>query len=282
MWAGTTYGSGVGVGGGPTAEAEASDKLASYTPGLAHTLLTWNTTMSNVYEVYKPTDRQMGSHPLFSYAPKRPVVKELVSASFFGYEQKKVLAMGLSDLKSITYCEVDTFTLDQDKETTLEGRWAFITIKRKDEAPTYKGKGKAKASAKEQDDEAWLVLAWPISSVTASKEYLEVDHPDAPPSKAASRSSKAESYDPYALEYLPPVHQETAKKIAELNAAAAKLQIKTDEPKATLIRTELAFGKEGGMPLVESHGINAQVVRLFVLAAGYGAGRISMLSPKDD
>jgi hypothetical protein len=185
------------------------------TEGLSYNLLTWHSTMRNLYaKINDPC--LMALHPMFPYRPTKPVHVPLVSASFWntGMEPHKELwFIGPGDVETLSYNEVDTFSerreipADKKKRTNRfkqimsnaearrmkmrdpaqsgDGRWCFIVIRghRGQGNQDHKGVGRFTSKTKFQDEEVeevapYIVIAFPKSAVTQSTECLHMLYPD--------------------------------------------------------------------------------------------------------
>lgn len=191
-----------------TASAAWTTDFPGRTDGLSHTLLTWHSTMSTLYQKCQD-ETVMQIHPLFPYPPTRPVGVPLVSISFWDTSvepRRELRFIGPGDVSSILYAEVDTFSLslpedhDSDDVTPEEyrstsGPFARMASGRIPLTATglrkiamhdrnAQGEGRwcfvVVNGWKKADGEVapFVVLGWPTTSVTNSSECLYTIYPD--------------------------------------------------------------------------------------------------------
>ncbi|CAI6321299.1 unnamed protein product [Periconia digitata] len=272
-------------------------KLPIYPPGTAHALITWHTVLHNIYTVHKPTDSQLKSNASLTYKPTRPTAKPLVSISFNTITpsltaQGPVFHINTNDIARILYVETDTFNLSQNKQKTREGRWAFVLLKyaastaaaaaTTSSPPPSSSTNVATAAINpaplnlpkeiEQtrtNTTPWILIAWPVSAVSKTTHAQKSISPDTPnissplPRSALPRSPLPRS--PLANLAMSSYDSTTADESAPAT---------TTTTTTTIHRTTVFFGTPGSLPLVESHGINADALAAFVEAFGLGNGKV--------
>ena len=279
------------------------------TPQLSQILCRWHFTMSTLYRRCSE-EFLMSVHPLFPYAPTRPVNIPLLSISFWDTAEsphREMRFIGPGDVSSILYAEVDTFYKDEDKtrggsfKTPLfgkkkaeqvelrnvdmrgrnergEGRWCFIVV----QGLLKKGEGPEAVPPA-------VTLAWPVSAVTGKEECLYgISHEELGASTLTAPASASTSVPTTSIPTIdaqtpmPPNIYPNIIPTPALHAALRSATSSTLPPPGpqiaglTLRRATLMFQKAGGIPLVQAYRTDVRGWTEFMEAVGRGEGKVVM------